>query len=89
MKHVKIIKIIVAIVLALTFGLFTPYIYTKYTKYNIIRLIVSVVIIDNALYKLSKGIKIKQYDLSYIISKLMQISTFIGILLVYIIEDFF
>lgn len=46
-------------------------------------------IIDNALYKLSKGIKIKQYDLSYIISKLMQISTFIGILLVYIIEDFF
>lgn len=85
MNHLEKIKASVAICLAASYGLTAPYIYFKYTKYNFIRFLVLLVITLFMLAKLSKEIKIKQYDLSYIIMRVLQISGFIGAVLGYAI----
>lgn len=88
MNNLEKIKTSFAILLAVTYGLITPYIYYKYTKYNFIRFIISLAITLFILAKLSKKIKIKKHNLSYIIMKILEISGFIGVILGYAIVYF-
>lgn len=88
MNSLEKIKTSFAILLAVTYGLITPYIYYKYTKYNFIRFIISLAITLFILAKLSKKIKIKKHNLSYIIMKILEISGFIGVILGYAIVYF-
>lgn len=89
MNNLKKIKICFAILLAVTYGLITPYIYYNDTKkYSLIKLLISGMVMSYVLYKLSNDIKIKQINLNDIISKLLAISTFIGIVVTFAIEKF-
>lgn len=88
MNNLEKIKTFFAIFLAITYGFISPYIYYTYTKYNFTRLLVSVFIILFILDKLCKEIKLKQFDLFYIIGKILRISIFIGIVLNEIINFF-
>lgn len=89
MNNLKKLKTCVAILLAITYGLFTPYIYYNDTKkYSLIKLLISNMIVSYVLYKLSNDIKIKQINLSDIISKLLAISTFIGVVVTLAMEKF-
>lgn len=80
MNNSKKVRICFAIFLAVTYGLFTPYIYHNDTKkYSFIILLLSGLILIYVLYKLSFGIKIKQRNFSDIISVILALSTLIGI----------
>lgn len=86
MNNLNKIKTCVAILLAVAYGLITPYIYYNGTKYRLIKFLISLIVIIYILYKLSIDIKIKQHILSDILLRILAISTYIGIVATFAIE---